>query len=51
MPITGYAVDFSGTGRRDLMHNVPDVLASTANFLKSYGWRLEDVQPISDQDS
>ena len=34
-----YAVDFSGTGRRDLMHNVPDVLASTANFLKSYGWQ------------
>jgi membrane-bound lytic murein transglycosylase B len=21
------------------MHNVPDVLASTANFLKSYGWQ------------
>jgi lytic murein transglycosylase len=34
-----YAVDFSGTGSRDLIHNVPDVLASTANYLKSYGWQ------------
>ena len=34
-----YAVDFDGKGRRDLIHSVPDVLASTANFLKSYGWQ------------
>ena len=34
-----YAVDFDGTGRRDLVHDVPDVLASTANYLKSYGWQ------------
>jgi lytic murein transglycosylase len=34
-----YAVDFSGNGRRDLIHNVPDVLASTANYLKGYGWQ------------
>ncbi len=34
-----YGVDFAGTGRRDLIHNVPDVLASTANYLKSYGWQ------------
>jgi lytic murein transglycosylase len=34
-----FAVDFDGTGRRDLMHDVPDVLASTANFLRSYGWQ------------
>jgi lytic murein transglycosylase len=33
------AVDFTGNGRRDLVHNVPDVLASTANFLQSYGWQ------------
>jgi lytic murein transglycosylase len=33
------AVDFTGDGRRDLIHNVPDVLASTANFLHSYGWQ------------
>src|SRR5579884_420744 len=34
-----YAVDFDGNGRRDLIHSVPDVLASTANYLKSYGWQ------------
>ena len=34
-----YAVDFDGDGRRDLVHSVPDVLASTANYLKGYGWK------------
>jgi lytic murein transglycosylase len=34
-----FAVDFDGTGRRDLIDSVPDVLASTANFLRSYGWQ------------
>ena len=34
-----YAVDFDGDGRRDLVHSVPDVLASTANYLKEHGWQ------------
>jgi lytic murein transglycosylase len=34
-----YAVDFDGDGRRDLYRSVPDILASTANFLKGHGWR------------
>jgi lytic murein transglycosylase len=34
-----YAVDFDGSGRRDLIHDVPNVLASTANYLKGYGWQ------------
>lgn len=34
-----FAVDFDGNGRRDLLHSPPDVLASTANFLASYGWK------------
>jgi lytic murein transglycosylase len=34
-----FAVDFDGNGRRDLMHNAPDVLASTANYLAGYGWQ------------
>jgi lytic murein transglycosylase len=34
-----YAVDFDGNGKRDLMHNAPDVLASTANYLAGYGWQ------------
>jgi lytic murein transglycosylase len=34
-----FAVDYDGHGRRDLIHSVPDVLASTANYLKGYGWQ------------
>lgn len=34
-----FAVDFDGNGKRDLIHSVPDVLASTANYLKGYGWK------------
>ena len=34
-----FAVDFDGDGRRDLVASVPDVLASTANYLKGYGWK------------
>ena len=34
-----FAVDYNGNGRRDLIHDVPDVLASTANYLKGYGWQ------------
>lgn len=33
------AVDFDGDGRRDLVGNVPDALASTANYLKRSNWR------------
>ncbi len=33
-----YAVDFDGNGRRDLVNSAADVLASTANYLKSHGW-------------
>jgi len=34
-----YAVDFDRDGRRDLMDSLPDVFASTANFLRRNGWR------------
>jgi lytic murein transglycosylase len=34
-----YAVDFERKGRADLVRSAPDVLASTANYLKSKGWR------------
>ncbi len=34
-----YAVDFDGSGKRDLVHSVPDVLASTANYLAGLGWK------------
>jgi lytic murein transglycosylase len=43
-----YAVDFDGNGRRDLVHSVPDALASTANYLAGYGWqRGKDWEPGS----
>ncbi|MCG2628362.1 lytic murein transglycosylase [Bradyrhizobium sp. WYCCWR 13023] len=43
-----YAVDFDGNGKRDLLHNAPDVLASTANYLAGYGWQKgKDWQPGS----
>ncbi len=34
-----FAVDYEGNGHRDLIRSVPDVLASTANYLKGYGWQ------------
>jgi len=34
-----YAVDADGDGRRDLWGSVPDVMASTANFLVRSGWQ------------
>ncbi len=34
-----YGVDFDGDGKVDLRNSAPDVLASTANLLKSLGWR------------
>jgi membrane-bound lytic murein transglycosylase B len=33
------AVDFDGDGRRDLVDNSTDALASTANFLRRGGWQ------------
>ena len=34
-----YAVDYDGDGARNLLRSVPDVLASTANYLAGLGWR------------
>ncbi len=34
-----YAVDYDGSAKRDLLHSVPDVLASTANYLVGLGWK------------
>jgi membrane-bound lytic murein transglycosylase B len=33
------SVDFEGEGRKDLEHSVPNMLASTANFLRGHGWQ------------
>lgn len=43
-----FAVDFDGNGRRDLIRSKADALASTANYLKAYGWKKgQGYQPGS----
>ncbi len=44
-----FGVDFDGDSRVDLLHSTPDTLATTANFIKSLGWKagepwLENVR-------
>ncbi|MGP9653937.1 lytic murein transglycosylase [Halomonas sp. H2] len=34
-----YAVDGDGDGRRDIWGSIPDVMASTANYLDNAGWQ------------
>ncbi|MES1924680.1 lytic murein transglycosylase [Salinisphaera sp. T31B1] len=34
-----YAVDADGDGRRDIWGSIPDVMASTANYLEHSGWK------------
>jgi lytic murein transglycosylase len=50
-----YAVDFEGNGKRDLIHDTPDALASAANYLKGLGWQagqpwLEEVRVPAELD-
>jgi lytic murein transglycosylase len=37
--VVDYAIDFSGDGKSDIWNNVPDVLASTANYLSKEHWQ------------
>jgi peptidoglycan lytic transglycosylase B len=37
--VVDYAIDFSGDGKSDIWTNVPDVLASTANYLSKEHWK------------
>ena len=34
-----YGVDYDGDGKRNLLHSIPDVLASTASYLHGLGWK------------
>jgi membrane-bound lytic murein transglycosylase B len=38
-----YAVNFSGSGKTDLMHNEVDVIGSIANYYKKHGWKTNDL--------
>ena len=35
-----YAIDFTGDGKRDIWFSVPDVIASTGNYLSKEGWKF-----------
>lgn len=41
-----YAVDFSGNGKRDLVHDMRDAVGSVANYLHRHKWAKGD--PITD---
>jgi membrane-bound lytic murein transglycosylase B len=38
-----YAADFHGDGHEDIWGSVPDALASIANYLKGFGWRVGET--------
>jgi membrane-bound lytic murein transglycosylase B len=44
-----YAVDFDGSGNRDLWRSTADVVASVANYLHEHGWRRGEpvVSPVT----
>lgn len=42
-----YAVNFSGSGKTDLMHNEVDVIGSIANYYRKHGWGTN--QPVAVQ--
>lgn len=37
-----YAVDGNGDGRRNIWTSLPDVFASSANYLSSHGWKSDE---------
>ena len=39
----GYAVDFTGDGRKDIWGSLPDAFSSAANFLFNLGWRPRET--------
>jgi lytic murein transglycosylase len=44
-----YALDYDKDGRRDLFRSIPDIVASSANYVKAIGWKqgepwLEEVR-------
>ncbi|MBR2536628.1 MAG: lytic murein transglycosylase [Hyphomicrobium sp.] len=48
-----FALDYDDDGRRDLITDIPDIIGSTANFIKALGWRagepwIEEVRLTQD---
>jgi membrane-bound lytic murein transglycosylase B len=45
MPSTflAYAVDYTGTGHKDIWHSEADALASAGNFLSHLGWKRDEL--------
>ena len=41
-----YAVDFSGNGKIDLLHDPVDAIGSVAHYLKQYGWINGDLVAV-----
>ncbi len=46
-----YAVDFDKDGQRDLLNNIPDAIASVANYFKAHGWKKGQPVAIKAQTS
>lgn len=40
-----YAIDFTGNGKRDLVHDTTDAIGSVANYFKEHGWM--SGQPVA----
>jgi len=50
-----YGVDYDGDGRADVVHSIPDAMATAANFLRGSGWKrgepwLQEVRVPQDLD-
>lgn len=38
-----YAIDYTGNGKKDLLHDNQDVIGSVANYFKKHGWKVSQA--------
>ncbi|MGE0628850.1 MAG: lytic murein transglycosylase [Hyphomicrobiaceae bacterium] len=38
-----YGLDYDGDGRRDLFKSIPDIVASSANYIRAMGWKRGEL--------